>query len=153
MNVKRYTARTTRDALALVRQSLGEDAVVLSTKPTTGGGIEVLAMAPEGLGQVERLAAAATPPPPATAAKAAPAKPAAAARAPAKAAAERIEPALDPAATSVEQDATRLQMSTLSFQDYVRKRMLKRRQASRDATKGAAVTAPAASAAMPAPAA
>ena len=33
MNVKRFTARTSRDALALVRQALGDDAVVLSTKP------------------------------------------------------------------------------------------------------------------------
>jgi flagellar biosynthesis protein FlhF len=134
MNVKRYTARTTRDALALVRQSLGEDAVVLSTKPTSGGGIEVLAMAPESLGQVERLAAAASAsaaPAATPAVKAAPAK--AATRAAARAAAERIEPALDAANGSVEQDAARLQMSTLSFQDYVRERMLKKRQAALDA--------------------
>ena len=34
MNVKRFTARTSRDALSLVRQALGDDAVVLSTKPS-----------------------------------------------------------------------------------------------------------------------
>ena len=33
MNIKRFAARTTRDALTLVRQALGVDAVVLSTKP------------------------------------------------------------------------------------------------------------------------
>jgi flagellar biosynthesis protein FlhF len=134
MNVKRYTARTTRDALALVRQSLGEDAVVLSTKPTSGGGIEVLAMAPESLGQVERLAsAAAVPAAAAPSARTASTRPAPASRAGAKAAAERIEPALDTSASSAEQDAARLQMSTLSFQDYVRERMLKKRQAAIEA--------------------
>ena len=33
MNVKRFTARTSRDALALVRQAFGDDAVVMSTRP------------------------------------------------------------------------------------------------------------------------
>ena len=56
MNVRRFTARTSRDALALVRQALGEDAVVLSTRPCTDG-VEVLAMAPEGMRQIEHLAA------------------------------------------------------------------------------------------------
>jgi len=53
MNVKRFTARTSRDALVLVRQALGEDAVVLSTKPSVDG-VEVLAMAPEGMKQIVR---------------------------------------------------------------------------------------------------
>ena len=56
MNVKRFTARTSREALRLVRQALGDDAVVLSTKPSAGG-VEVLAMAPEGMRQVEDMAA------------------------------------------------------------------------------------------------
>ena len=75
MNVKRFTARTSRDALVLVRQALGEDAVVLSTKPSIDG-IEVLAMAPEGMRQIERMAAtvpAETPPAPAPAARVQPA--------------------------------------------------------------------------------
>src|SRR5437899_2174871 len=114
MNVKRYTARTARDALALVRQALGDDAVVLSTKPTAGG-VEVLAMAAESIGQVEQLAAASG------------SAPAAAAASTARARAARLEPSLD--ATSVEQDVSQLEMSTLSFQDYVRERMLKKRQA------------------------
>jgi flagellar biosynthesis GTPase FlhF len=37
MNVKRFTARTAREALALVREALGDDAVVLSTKPSGEG--------------------------------------------------------------------------------------------------------------------
>ncbi len=56
MNVKRFTARTAREALANVRQAFGEEAVVLSTKPCAEG-IEVLAMAPEGIAQIEQVAA------------------------------------------------------------------------------------------------
>ncbi len=68
MNVKRFTARTSREALALVRQAFGEDAVVMSTRPCADG-VEVLAMAPESLQQLERVAAApATPAPRARAA-------------------------------------------------------------------------------------
>jgi flagellar biosynthesis protein FlhF len=114
--VRRFSARTSREALRQVREALGVDAVVLSTKPG-GAGVEVLAMAPEGLRQVEAMADAA----------------------PAAAAAPRVEPELG--TTTVEQDATRLEMSTLSFQDYVRTRMLKRRQAAldKDADRAAAV--------------
>ena len=57
MNVKRFTARTSRDALTLVRQAFGDDAVVLSTKPCPEG-VEVLAMAPESVQQIERFSAA-----------------------------------------------------------------------------------------------
>ena len=52
--VKRFTGKTSRDALALVKQALGEDAIVLSTRPGAEG-VEVLAMAPEGMGQIEIL--------------------------------------------------------------------------------------------------
>ncbi len=108
MNVRRFTARTSRDALVLVRQALGEDAVVLSTKPCADG-IEVLAMAPEGMRQVERFSQA---------------EPAAAA--PARA---NTRPDFVNSVQAVEDDVAQLSMSTLSFQDYVRERMLKRRQA------------------------
>jgi flagellar biosynthesis protein FlhF len=97
MNVKRFTARTSRDALALVRQALGDDAVVLSTKPSIDG-VEVLAMAPESMQQIERMAAK-----------------------PPMAPAEEVQ-------TDVAEDVARLSMSTLSFQDYVRDRMLRRRK-------------------------
>ena len=56
MNVKRFSARTSRDALNLVRQAFGEDAVVLSTRPCAEG-VEVMAMAPDGVQQVERVTA------------------------------------------------------------------------------------------------
>ncbi len=113
MNVKRFTARTSREALRQVREALGEDAVVLSTKPG-GAGVEVLAMAPEAMRQVEQFAVD-TP------------------------AATRVEPAL--AQTSVDQDVERLQMSTLSFQDYVRNRMLKRRKAAMQSDAATSVPA------------
>src|SRR5665213_3696726 len=116
MNVKRFTARTSRDALALVRQALGDDAVVLSTKPSAGG-VEVLAMAPEGMRQVERMSAAAPAESGSTAAGATASQRMATAKAAAQRAeraeqarqAERIEPALVPSA--VDEDAERLTMS------------------------------------------
>ena len=137
MNVKRFTARNTREALRLVREALGDDAVVLSTKPSPGG-VEVVAMPPESLGHLEAMSTfEATP-------AAVPRVDAGAVAASAEAASR----AADLGASSAEQDAERLSMSTLSFQDYVRKRMLKRRQASLDSahsatpTPAAAITPP-----------
>ena len=132
MNVKRFTAKTSRDALALVRQAFGDDAVVLSTKPSAGG-VEVLAMAPEGMQQVERMAAESASVPDGNPPQEHPQRHAGAtvaatgAKAARRPGTERVEPAL--AESSADQDADRLTMSTLSFQDYVRDRMLKRRKA------------------------
>ncbi|NRF70306.1 flagellar biosynthesis protein FlhF [Aquincola sp. S2] len=161
MNVKRFTAKTSRDALALVRQALGDDAVVLSTRPGAEG-VEVLAMAPDGLQQIEQAAASA----PTVRASAEPRAPRVAnsvagsagaavdlrnarqvehqipvlrqevapqRKAPLaqRAARERVEPQFA-GAESVENDVEALGMSTLTFQDYVRERMLKRRQAEMD---------------------
>ena len=100
MNVKRFSARTSRDALNLVRQALGDDAVVLSTRPCPEG-VEVMAMASDSVPQISS---------PAT-----------------------DSASLPPAETTVEQDAAQLSMSTLSFQDYVRERMLRRRRAEQQA--------------------
>lgn len=128
MNVKRFTARTSRDALALVRHAFGDDAVVMSTRPCAEG-VEVLAMAPESIQQLERVRAGAE------SVRAQP--PASAASAPHAASpvrgSERQEPAFDVDGPTglrdeVERDVAQLQMSTLSFQDYVRQRMLRRRQ-------------------------
>ena len=55
MNVKRFTARNSREALRLVREALGDDAIVLSTKPAATG-VEVMAMAPDSLGRLEAMA-------------------------------------------------------------------------------------------------
>ena len=180
MNVKRFTAKTVREALAQVREALGEDAVVLSTKPS-GDSVEVLALAPEGMARIQQAAAQVpvqrAAPPLLTAAGPAlrqAAKPRASTLAERIAARgerldprqdprleprlephldprldHRIEPRLDPTMTgalpfdashsavlpggsvdySVERDVETLGMSTLTFQDYVRERMLKRRQA------------------------
>lgn len=127
MNVKRFTARNSRDALTLVRQAFGEDAVVLSTKPCPEG-VEVLAMAPESVQQIERLSASSIAARTAAQQPAAPARSTAAAK-PARAAAAPQQAV----ATDVQDDVARLSMSTLSFQDYVRERMLKRRQAAMNA--------------------
>lgn len=168
MNVKRFTGRTSRDALNLVRQALGDDAVVLSTRPCPDG-VEVLAMAPDAMHQIEQAAASA----PTVRASAASAEP----RAPRvpnsvggnagaaldhrharqvehqipvlrqEQAPQRKAPLAQRAAREqareqarfdaapeqdVEQDVEALGMSTLTFQDYVRERMLKRRQAEID---------------------
>jgi flagellar biosynthesis protein FlhF len=55
LNVKRFTARNSREALRLVREALGDDAIVLSTKPAATG-VEVMAMAPDSLGRLEAMA-------------------------------------------------------------------------------------------------
>lgn len=117
MNVQRFTGRTSRDAMTKMRQALGDDAVVLSTKPCPEG-IEMLAMAPGALAAVERQAAVQQQ---AAAAQPAPAKPAK----PVKAA----KGGRSATADDVQQDVEQLSMSTLSFQDYVRDRMLKKREA------------------------
>lgn len=135
MNVKRFTARNSREAMSLVRQAFGDDAVVLSNKPCPEG-VEVLAMAPEGMSQIERVAAStpraaaaprqASPQPrqdaqPRQALKQRLAAPAAAQHQP-----QRAEPGFN---GSIGEDVNTMAMSTLSFQDYVRERMLKRRSA------------------------
>ncbi|MCR5868252.1 flagellar biosynthesis protein FlhF [Aquincola sp. J276] len=177
MNVKRFTGRTSRDALNLVRQAFGDDAVVLSTRPCAEG-VEVLAMAPDGMQQIERAASQAgtvrAEPAPAPAAparhrdlrdgmRAEPSRLEQRIEARREARAdsrldaridsrfdprmdERVEPRIEAAepAEDVERDVGRLGMSTLTFQDYVRERMLKRRKAelSPEAPAAAARAAP-----------
>jgi flagellar biosynthesis protein FlhF len=110
MNARRFIAKTSRDALAAVRHAFGDDAVVLSTKPAADG-VEVLAMGGDSILQIEKMAANA---PRTTVGPAPTGKP---------------EPRREGfATTAASDDAETLSMSTLSFQDYVRERMLKRRQ-------------------------
>ena len=162
MNVKRFVARSSRDALALVRQAFGDEAVVVSTRPCNEG-VEMLAMPPDSVFEFERVAApaaAGAPAPSAAAAAAAPLgsgarrAPGASGRSLRDRAAAQMPPG-DPTPgyteaqaaleqTSPDQDAERLAMSTLSFQDYVRERMLRRRKAELDGvplTPGAAAPA------------
>jgi flagellar biosynthesis protein FlhF len=120
MNVKRFTARTSREAMQKVRQAFGDDAVVLSNKPCPEG-VEILAMPPEGIESIERLDTGRGTP-------AAPSRLAQAARAPAPPARAPAAPARHMADPGVQADVGELAMSTLSFQDYVRERMLKKRE-------------------------
>jgi flagellar biosynthesis protein FlhF len=134
MNMTRFTGRTSREAMQKVRDAFGEDAIVLSNKPCPGG-VEVLAMPPHGLDAIEqhreelqeRMAQqppVQQPQPRARAAQGtAPTMREMLAPPAAAQAAERV----DEHAT-VQDDVKRLSMSTLSFQDYVRDRLLKRRQ-------------------------
>ena len=108
MNIQRFTGATSREALAKARMAFGEGTLILSNRPTAMG-VEVMATTEDtlaNLGQRERQA------------------PAAAMGAPARAAAALPTEAQQ----QVEDDATQLAMSTLSFQDYVRERMLRKRQ-------------------------
>ncbi|HKT62715.1 MAG TPA: flagellar biosynthesis protein FlhF [Burkholderia sp.] len=56
MNIRKFTGATSRDALRLVREALGADAVVLSNRTLDDGSVEIVALADSDL-------AAVTPPP------------------------------------------------------------------------------------------
>lgn len=179
MNVKRFTARTSREAMALAKQAFGEDTVILSTKPCPEG-IEVVAMAPESVAQLERVvdvgigsvaepapvqrSVPATTQPASALGRAAQAVQGLAARVASRhperqdAAAAALGHSTNHAATQaalsaakaapvapVEEDVQQLAMSTLSFQDYVRERMLKKRETElKEATAAARAKAAAA---------
>ncbi len=61
MVVKKFFGKTTRDALRQVREELGADALILSNRPTMGGGVEIMAVADA---DVANLASTLTPPSP-----------------------------------------------------------------------------------------
>ncbi|MDH4451438.1 MAG: flagellar biosynthesis protein FlhF [Rhodoferax sp.] len=116
MNVQRFTAATSREALAKARKAFGEGTLILSNRPTAHG-VEVVATAEESLAALESAV------PPAAPARTEPARTASG--------------SYREVASKVEEDAEQLAMSTLSFQDYVRERMLRRR------AQAAAANAPA----------
>lgn len=103
MNIQRFIAPTSREAMAKARRAFGDSAVILSTR-STADGFEVMAAAEESLASITTASAAAPQ-----------AQPAA-------------RPAPAAAAASVEKDTETMAMSTLSFQDYVRERMLRKRR-------------------------
>jgi len=133
MNIQRFTAPTSREAMAKARHALGDSAVILSTR-NTDHGFEVMAAAEESLGtlaaSVQSEQPARTPAP----------------RASLRERAAQSAPLASPANT-VENDTEALAMSTLSFQDYVRERMLRKR---REALTGQVETPVAAAASQPA---
>ena len=53
MNVRKYTAATTRDALRMVRDELGDEAVILSNRKV-GDGIEIMAMSDEDYADITK---------------------------------------------------------------------------------------------------
>ncbi len=106
MNIQRFTAATSREALAKARQAFGEGTLILSNRPTENG-VEVVATAEDALAMLDQNS---TP----SQGKSSP-------RGSANANYKDV-------AHQVEEDAAQLAMSTLSFQDYVRERMARRRQ-------------------------
>ncbi|APW36627.1 flagellar biosynthesis protein FlhF [Rhodoferax koreense] len=130
MNIKRFHAATSREALAKARMAFGEGTLILSNRPTPTG-VEVVATAEDSLSALdtshEAMLASAQPKPQARPQP--PALPRAEIRTPARPVAKAVPVEADP----VEEDTTQLAMSTLSFQDYVRERMLRRRH---EATNG-----------------
>ncbi|MEQ6291670.1 flagellar biosynthesis protein FlhF [Vogesella sp. GCM10023246] len=59
MVVRKFYGKTTRDALRQVREELGADALILSNRPTLGGGVEIMAVADA---DVSAIATTLTPP-------------------------------------------------------------------------------------------
>jgi flagellar biosynthesis protein FlhF len=108
MNIQRFTAATSREALAKARMAFGDGTLILSNRPTENG-VEVVATAEETLAALDQDT------------------PQSGARRPfAQRAAEPLS--YKEVASKVEDDADQLAMSTLSFQDYVRERMARKRQ-------------------------
>lgn len=113
MNIQRFTGATSREALAKARMAFGEGTLILSNRQTAIG-VEVMATTEDSVGALDTRAR-----PAATPERAAP-----------PVMVERVAPgrALPSSHQQVQQDTAQLAMSTLSFQDYVRERMLRRRQ-------------------------
>lgn len=130
MNIQRFLAATSREAMAKARAAFGDSAVILSSRATPGG-FEVVATTEENLSTLPVGAAGAA----ASAAMGGPVI----RKAPLAALTAAPAPRGAPASTNggkpdtVERDTETMAMSTLSFQDYVRERMLKRRKEAMEA--------------------
>jgi flagellar biosynthesis protein FlhF len=110
MNIQRFLAPTAREALAKARMTFGDGTLILSNRPTASG-IEVVATGEDTLAALDRNELA----------RQGKRQPSAQPQNPAF-----TQPSVDPDSQVVD-DTTQLAMSTLSFQDYVRERMLRRR--------------------------
>ncbi|MBV7456847.1 flagellar biosynthesis protein FlhF [Acidovorax sp. sif1233] len=120
MNIKRFHAPTSREALAKARMAFGDGTLILSNRPTANG-VEVVATAEDTLSALDGGGAGPSANPPLLAPTPARSAPQRASQAAAAAAASTL------GRNAVEEDTEQLAMSTLSFQDYVRERMLRRR--------------------------
>ncbi len=152
MNIQRFYAPTSREALAKARMAFGDGTLILSNRQTPNG-VEVVATTEDALATLDQAA-------PAIAPAVAPGAPAVAAAPRARSASPVSEAAAirASASTPVADDAEQLAMSTLSFQDYVRERMLQRRHEAQAKAAPSPATRPAyevippdLGAAMPAP--
>ncbi|WP_455556788.1 flagellar biosynthesis protein FlhF [Comamonas sp.] len=131
MNIQRFIAPTSREALDKARAVFGEKTLILSNRPTPNG-VEVMATAENALGNLDLGRKTSS-----SLMAAIQAREAEETRAPKQspkppmkmdALLQQIKPTVkaDPR-QSVAEDTEQLAMSTLSFQDYVRERMLRRR--------------------------
>lgn len=148
MNIQRFHAPTAREALAKARMTFGDGTLILSNRPVDGG-VEVVATAedtlPEAQSQMQaRLQPVSAPPSQPRGRLQERADDFAASPLRSQHASEGL------VRSSVAKDTEKLAMSTLSFQDYVRERMLRRRH---EALHGGAAPAGAEAAAASAPAA
>jgi len=118
MNAQRFIAPNSREAMALAKATFGDSAVILSSR-SVDQGFEVVATSEEDLGHLRTQVAAVSKPP--------------------QHPDERMQRAnlqqradnqlpRKLAGSSVAQDTEAMAMSTLSFQDYVRERMLRKRR-------------------------
>ena len=128
MNIQRFIAPTSREALAKARLAFGDGTLILSNRPTAAG-IEVVATGEDTLTALDQSDATGQP------------------KSKSQSFARKLAQQAPASMSQVEDDVTQLAMSTLSFQDYVRERMLKRRH---EALTGQAASAPAMPT-MPAP--
>jgi flagellar biosynthesis protein FlhF len=110
MNIQRFTAATSREALAKARLAFGDNTLILSNRPTEHG-VEVVAAAEDTLATLDRGYEG-----PSQKLMDSPLR--------------EGKPNYKDVASRVEDDAAQLAMSTLSFQDYVRERMLRKRHES-----------------------
>jgi flagellar biosynthesis protein FlhF len=113
LNIQRFTAATSREALAKARMAFGDGTLILSNRQTANG-VEVMATAEDTVAAPPQPSAGAQPRP------------------------TPRRTAIAAEKTPVAEDAEQLAMSTLSFQDYVRERMLRRRHEAMDNAGAAA---------------
>jgi flagellar biosynthesis protein FlhF len=138
MNIKRFHAATSREALAKARMAFGDGTLILSNRATANG-VEVVATAEDTLHALDQDSAPSARP------ALQPMQTSEEPRRTAPTPSTRSEPTPSPAPArrSVEADTEQLAMSTLSFQDYVRERMLRRRHEAMHGTPPAAKAEPA----------
>jgi flagellar biosynthesis protein FlhF len=118
MNAQRFIAPNSREAMALAKATFGDSAVILSSRSVEQG-FEVVATSEADLGQLRTQVAAAPNPTQRPSERVQ--------RANLQQRAENQLPRQS-AGSSVAQDTEAMAMSTLSFQDYVRERMLRKRR-------------------------